>query len=146
MLWIFRSIFAIEVWHKTGKLKEINKFIYIWNNWISRSQKNIKLQKAIWKGFIKNTTGCFNTEQLLLFKMCQATLTPWSRVLHKKLRVRTASQEIPRILWKPKAHHCVHNSPPPVPILSPMNPIHIPKPCFPKIHLNVVLPSTPRSS
>jgi hypothetical protein len=27
-----------------------------------------------------------------------------------------------------------------------MNPIHIPKPYFPKIHLNVVLPSTPRSS
>jgi hypothetical protein len=25
-----------------------------------------------------------------------------------------------------------------------MNPIHIPKPYFPKIHLNVVLPSTPR--
>jgi hypothetical protein len=27
-----------------------------------------------------------------------------------------------------------------------MNPIHIPKPYFPKIHHDVVLPSTPRSS
>jgi hypothetical protein len=28
-------------------------------------------------------------------------LTPWSRVLLEKLRVRSASQEIPRILWNP---------------------------------------------
>jgi hypothetical protein len=26
-----------------------------------------------------------------------------------------------------------------------MNPIHIPKPCFPEIHLDVVFPSAPRS-
>jgi hypothetical protein len=32
------------------------------------------------------------------------------------------------------------------PYPEPMNPIHIPKPYFPKIHLDVVLPSTPRSS
>jgi hypothetical protein len=72
-------------------------------------------------------------------------LTPWSRVLLEKLRVCSASQEIPRILWNLKVH-CVHKSLPPVPVLSQMNSIHIPKPYFPKIHINVVLPSMPRSS
>ena len=55
--------------------------------------------------------------------------------------VFSTSQRIPHILWNPKVHYCIHKWLPSVPMPSQLDQV-----CFQKIQLNIILPSTTRSS
>jgi hypothetical protein len=73
-------------------------------------------------------------------------LTPWCRILFEKLIVTQLVKKYPAFLWNPKVHHRVHKSPPLDPILSQPNPVCPINSYLPKVHLNVILSPTPRSS
>ena len=72
-------------------------------------------------------------------------LTPWCTVLLEELTGLQPLKKFPAFLWNPKVHYRTHKRPPPVPILSQPNPVHIPTSHLLEIHPNIIHPSARRS-
>jgi len=79
--------------------------------------------------FITVTKRLLETESF--FRICKFKLSE-SKTYH--------------LLWNPNIHDRVHKSPPMVPILSEMHPVHTLPDSFPKIHSNIIFLTTHTSS
>jgi len=78
-----------------------------------------------------------------LLRINQLTQRCW--VLLEKLTVPQLVPTRPHFR-KPKVHYRIQNSPPSVPFLSQINPVHVSPSHFLKTHFKIIHPSTPRSS
>ena len=92
-------------------------------------QNLVKVKRSVeYVTEIQNILNCYNTKHLIISHKISKLTNYMEQSPSWEANSFSASQEIPRILWNQKVHYRIHNSPPPVPILSQINPVHVPHP------------------
>lgn len=79
----------------------------------------------------------------MLLNRLMGELHTWSRVLLQQLLVPQLGKEFPAFLWNTNTnfHYCVHELPPPTPILNQINPVPVLSSLIFKIYFTNILPS-----
>jgi hypothetical protein len=72
--------------------------------------------------------------------LCPMKTDPIQRSPYWGIHGCSAWQKSPGLLWNQKVHHRIHNSPPLVPILRQVSPVHTIPPYFFQNHFNIILP------
>ena len=106
----------------------------LWNHALNISFQNQLIYQKVRSWDINTLIGCLTLNTKKWYNFIEQS--PSSE----------ASQEIRCIIWKLEVRYRIHNNPPPVPVLSQINPVHVHLSDFLTIHFIIILPSTLRSS